>query len=129
MKPLILNMVLVVMLMLFSATVFAGEKYQDTDWTAFSINLKNALNAENEGLKRSALQQIIRYHDCLDVKEAAIAILHIYRSHPDFQTRRLALTALPKTNSNYAIGYLRLAVEYEDSPILKKQILFILKDS
>jgi hypothetical protein len=126
MKPRIPYIVLTLSIII-AGSVFAVQQHQLSEWDTFGRNLTKALDDDNDGIKRSALQQIIRFHDSLDVKDAAITILHIYRSHPDFQTRRLALTALSKTNSNFALGYLRLAYDYEKSPVLKKQILFILK--
>ena len=129
MKSPIMSLVLILLLLLSATTVFAAESYDKTDWDTFGKNLSNALSSDNEGIKRSALQQIIRFHDQVDIRDATLDILHIYRSHSDLQTRRLALTALSKANSNLALGYLKLAVEYEKSPVLKKQIMFILKDA
>jgi len=129
MKPRILSMAVVVLTLLFSTTLFARGNHQEQDWSAFGKNLSKALTDKNEGVQLSALQQIIRFHDRLDMKDAAINILHIYRSNADLQTRRLALTALSKTNSGLALGYLKRAYEFEKSPVLKKQILFILKNA
>jgi hypothetical protein len=129
MKSPIMSLVLVLLLLLSTVTVFSAESYNKTDWDTFGKNLTKALTSDNEGIKRSALQQMIRFHDQVDIKDATISILHIYRSHSDLQTRRLALTALSKLNSSLALGYLKLAVEYEKSPVLKKQIMFILKDA
>jgi HEAT repeat protein len=99
-----------------------------TDWKAFSKNLVKALASPNEGLQLSAMQQIIRYSEHLNVKAAVIDVMRIYRNHRDLQVRRLALTALAKTNSNLALGFLRRAIGFEKSPVLKKQIYFILKE-
>jgi hypothetical protein len=126
MKPLIRLTVLAVCLLLpFSTVSFAGDK--DADWDAFSKNLVKGLASQNHGLKLSAMQQIIKYSDNLQVQAGVLDILRIYRSHPDLNTRRLALTALSKTNSNMAMGFLRRAFEFEKSPVLKKQIYFIVK--
>lgn len=129
MKSATLSLGLILLLLMSAVTLSAAEHYDRTDWDTFGKNLTNALGSDHDGIKRSALQQIIRFHDQVDVKDATINILQIYRNHSNFQTRRLALTALSKTNSSLALGYLKLAVEYEKSPVLKKQIMFILKNA
>ena len=128
MKPFLL-VTLITLLPLAFTTAFAGEQHKAVDWPAFSKNLTVALSSDNNGLKQSALQQIIKYHQSLDMKDAALAVMRIYRNHPDFQTRRLALTALPSTDSRLVIGFLRRAVEFEKSPVLHKQIMFILENA
>ncbi len=119
--------------LLFVFTLFAfstsiAEEAENVDWHAFSKNLKKALQSQNLGLQTSAMGHIIFYGDKVNVGEGWIEILRVYRSQQDLQTRRLALAALPKTGSRVAIGFLRRAVEFEKSPVLKRQIQFILAE-
>jgi hypothetical protein len=129
MKPPLLTVLVSIFVLAIAATVVASDKYDDVDWTAFGENLSKALESDNDGIRCSALQQIIAYHDHMNLKDAVIPVLRIYRNHPNLQTRRLALTTLPLTDHNFAISYLKRAVRFEKSPVLKKQILFMLQES
>lgn len=104
---------------------FSGGNH--VDWDAFSHNLVRALVTPNDGLRQSAMRQVIKYGDNLDLNEGVFEIVRMYRTHKDLQVRRLALATLPKTNSKWVMGFLRRAVEFEDSPVLRKQIYFILR--
>jgi hypothetical protein len=99
-----------------------------TDWQAFSENLVVALKSNNEGLQQSAMSQIIRYADNVDVDDAVYDVMQIYRSNKNESVRRLALTTLYKMQNKWALSFLRRAVQFEESPVLKNQICHILKD-
>ena len=111
-----------------SVAAEAEKDFESVDWDAFSRNLKQALLSENDGLKQSAMRHIIHFGDKVNVGDGWIEILRTYRSDKDLQTRRLALAALPKTGSRLAIGFLKNAVEFEQSPVLKRQIKFIIAE-
>ena len=96
---------LIVVITFLPVHISAAEKL--VDWQQFSRNLIKALASPNEGVQLSAMQQIIKYSEHLHVTAAVIDIMRIYRNHAKFQVRRLALTALAKTKSNYAMGFLR----------------------
>ena len=91
-------------------------------WKAFSENLVHALEMDNDGVKVAAMQYIIRYNTQLDVDEAAIAVARLYRNHEDDNVRRMAVVALSQMQSDWAIGYLRLSVNYEKSETVRQTI-------
>ena len=109
------------------AAAFAGES-AETDWNAFSKNLVKSLKSENEGIRLSAMQQVITYADKVNVDDAVFDIVKVYRSHEDVKVRQLALTALHKTNNAWAMDFLKRNLEFEKSPVLKTQIYHILND-
>ncbi len=111
-----------------TATEQAEQAVAAVDWNAFSKNLKQALQSKNDGLRQSAMRHIILYGDKVNVGDGMLEILRTYRSDDDLQARRLALAALPKTGSRLAIGFLRNAVKFEKSEVLKRQIQFILAE-
>lgn len=113
-------------LVLFAAA-FAGETAQ-TDWNAFSKNLVKSLKSDNEGIRLSAMQQVITYADKVNVDDAVFDIVQVYRSHQDVKVRQLALTTLHKTNNAWAMDFLKRNLEFEKSPVLKTQIYHILND-
>ncbi|MFQ5604876.1 MAG: hypothetical protein ACE5HS_16520 [bacterium] len=129
MKPLIKLLFIVLLAISFVPVQIGLAKEKTTDWKAFSANLVKAIQTPIDGLQQSAMQQIINYSDNLDVEDAVFDIMRIYRGHKNLHVRQLALATLPKTNSNWAISFLKVLVEYEDSPVLQKQIYFILKDA
>ncbi len=87
----------------------------DATWKAFSTNLVHALTIDNDGVKVAAMQYVIRYSDQLDVGAAVFDVMRIYRNHNDDNMRRMAVVALGRMQSDGAIGFLRLFMEYEKS--------------
>ncbi len=107
---------------------FAMDKGKDVNWDVFSKNLVRALTSQNDGLQESAMRHVITYGDQLNIRDGVLDILHVYRSHEDLQARRLALTALPRLNDPLINGFLRRAVDFEKSTILKRQLQFIIAE-
>ena len=93
-----------------------------TTWKTFSTNLVHALQMDNDGVRMTAMQYIIRYNDKLDVSVAAIDVARIYRNHEDDNVRRMAVVALSQMQSDWAIGYLRLSKNYEKSETVRQTI-------
>lgn len=89
------------------------ETWAETDWVAFSENLVVGLGGDNEGLKLSALQMIVRYGDHLDVRAAEFDVIRLFQDHPDQRVRRLAAVACGRLKSNWAMGFLRMAEPFE----------------
>ena len=122
----------VVPLFVFAAFLFISTNSfaldKNTDWKAFSKNLVKALETSNDGLQQSAMQQIIKYADNLNVKEGVNELLSVFRDHEDTQVRRLALAAIHKTKSIRAKGFLERAIDFESSPVIKKQMYFVIND-
>jgi hypothetical protein len=89
--------------------------WKKADWDAFSQNLVVGLATDNDGLRASALQMIIRYGENLDVRAATFDVVKIYRSHPDERMRRLAAVACPRLNDAWAMSFLRMSEPFEGS--------------
>ena len=106
--------------------VFADSKAQQ--WERASKTMVRALKTDNDGLKISVLHNIIRYGDKLDVGDAVFDIMRIYRNHKDERVRQLALIALHKIENDWAMNFLKRALKFENSPILRKRIYAILFD-
>ncbi len=83
------------------------------DWNAFSQNLVAALAGDNEGVKLSALQMIVRHGERLDVRAAQFDVVRLVRGHPDRRVRRLAAVACGCLKSRWAIGFLRQSEPFE----------------
>ena len=97
------------------------------NWEAFSKNLIMALKSSNEGLQRSAMQQIIVYADQLNVKKGVLELSRIYSNHEDDGVRRLAMMAMYKIDRKWAVEYLRKNIKFEKSGKLKKDIFAMIE--
>jgi len=91
-------------------------------WKTFSKNLVHAVRMDHDGVKMAAMQYIIRYNDKLDVDEAAVDVARLYRNHEDDNVRRMAVVALSKMQSAWAMGYLRLSQHYEKTLAVRQTI-------
>ena len=91
-------------------------------WDAFSNNLVSALKSEHDGLKAAAMQMIIRYNNQLEVQDGVFDVVTIYRTHEDMSMRRMALVTLGQMESDWAIGFLERADQFEQSPMLKQTL-------
>ncbi|MEP0547851.1 MAG: hypothetical protein ABJF88_13030 [Rhodothermales bacterium] len=89
--------------------------WKKADWDAFSQNLVVGLATENDGLRASALQMIIRYGDNLDVRDATFDVVEIYRSHPNERMRRLAAVTCLHLKNEWAMSFLRMSEPFEGS--------------
>jgi hypothetical protein len=99
-----------------------------TDWKTFSKNLVHALNTENEGLQLSAMQKIIFYGDKLNVNDAVFKVMSFFRDDKNENVRMLALMTLRSMHSNWAMDFLKRAVQFEENPRIKRQICVILHE-
>ncbi len=120
------NFVLVVAMVtvfMFTAMVNAAD---NVDWKDYSRKLVASLKSDNEGVKLSAMQQVITYADMVNVDDAIHEIVQVYRTHPDVKVRQLALTTIYKTQNPWAMDFLKRNLAYESSPVLKAQIFHIL---
>lgn len=92
------------------------------DWAGYGDRLVQAIQSDNDGLVQSALQLSIRYAETIDVSDAIVDMMHVYRDHADDRVRHLAAVALASTNDELALGYLRLSSDYESSPSIKRTL-------
>ena len=115
--------------MVIASSGFATDAEKAADRKDFSKNIRQALASENKGVQLSAIGHVIHYGDMIDVGSAgAIDIMHIYRNDSDVKVRQFALTALPRVNNELVNGFLRRAVRFEETPVLKRQLQFIIAD-
>ncbi len=100
--------------------------WTEADWAAFSQNLVVGLATDNDGLRASALQMIVRYGDKLDVQDATFDVVRIYRSHKDERMRRLAAVTCAHMKSKWAVSFLRMSEPFERSQKVKRTIRALL---
>lgn len=115
--------------LVMASSAMAADGVKAVDWNAFSKNIQKALSSENEGLKESALRHIAHYGENVKLGKGIIEIMSIVRNHENQNMRQLALTALSKTGSKMAIAYIGRAVRFEKSPVVKRQMMNILKEA
>lgn len=100
----------------------AQNEMTATDWASYGEVLVDAIKSGNELLVRAALRLSIQYAESVDVSAAIIDMMSVYREHDDDRVRQLAAVALASTESAIALGYLRLSVDFEKSPAVKRTI-------
>ena len=111
-----------VVLVLLSANSLFAQEGKKIDWQAFSTNLIKAIKSSNEGLQLSAMQQVIRSSDSLDVVLARYVVMDVFMNHKDQQVRQLALATLSKIDNPMDIGLLELHYKWEKNETIKKMI-------
>jgi len=117
----LMSALLVVLVLLSFNSIFAQEA-KKIDWQAYSTNLVEAIKSSNEGLKLSAMQQVIRSSDSLDVAVARYVVMDMFMSHKNQKVRQLALATLIKIDNPLDIGLLELHLKWEKNDDLKKMI-------
>lgn len=125
------NLVMLVtvgLLVLAFTAVYANENLDNVDWNAFSDNLVVGLKSDNVGLKTSAMQQVIRYADKVDVNDAIFEIVEVYRSSNDENMRKLALATMYKSGNAWAMDFLKRNLKFEKSEKMRATIYHILNE-
>ncbi len=117
MKKLITLSLVFVFVFMFS-NAFASD-----EWETFSDNLVQALQSENDGLKISAMQLIIKHGDKVWVHDATFQVYQIFKEHENPRMRQLALVTLNKINSEWFMNELPKDLEEESSPALRHQMM------
>ena len=102
--------------------------WKQADWDAFSENLVQGLATDNDGLRASALQMIVRYGDNLDVRDATFDVVEIYRSHPNERMRHLAAVTCAHLNDEWAMSFLRMSEPFEGSDIVLHTVRALLSE-
>ena len=122
MKKLVIISIMLVMGLV--QIVFADDllKMSEVNWKMFGNNLENAFVIGNEGVQLSAMQNIIKYGDYLDVSDAAIPLVRIYRNHKNERVRQMAVVALHKVKNKWALYFLKRNLKFEDNPTIRRQI-------
>ncbi len=116
-------MVLIVLGMFQVLLAGNHERYEKTDWKAFSENLTNAIASDNEGLRQSAMQHIITYSSKLEMDGAVFDLVRIYRYEKDQRVRQMAVVALNKIGNSWAMNFLKRNLRFEDNPVIYRQIV------
>ena len=107
------------MLMIIN-TVTAQTTERKVDWELISENLVVAIQSDNPGLQQAAMRLVIQYADNLDMDDAVLGMMRIYRFNEDSKMRQLALVTLHKIGSEYAMDFAKRNLEFEtDEKIIK----------
>lgn len=93
-----------------------NETESTTNWSKFTKGVQAGLVHDNQGVRESALQQIIGYGDKLTLDRTDIfEIVKIYRNSKHENQRILALAALHATKDAWAMDFLARSVKTESS--------------
>ena len=93
---------------------------RDVDWDLISENLVNGIESDNPGVQQASMRLVIQHADKLDMDNAIMEMMAIYRFSDDRKMRQLALVTLHKIGSEYAMDFAKRNMEFEsDEKILK----------
>ena len=113
----------------FAFSLVSASTSQAVDYEAFSKNLVKALKSENQGLQVSAMQQVIKYNDKVNVDDAIIELVRVYRRHSDERFRRLALATISATQNEWALGIVKRDFQFEKNLKVKKMMAAVIGES
>lgn len=115
----------IVSLVLALSLVFSNASASD-EWNTFSDNLVQALRSDNDGLKASAMQMIIKHEGKVWVHDAAYDVYVIFKEHENPKMRQLALVALYKMQNDWFLESIKDDFEEETNPAIRHQLLAIM---
>lgn len=115
----------IVSLVFAMAMVFSNASASD-EWNTFSDNLVQALRSDNDGLKASAMQMIIKHEGKVWVHEAAYDVYVIFKEHENAKMRQLALVALYKMQNDWFLDSIQNDFNEETDPAIRHQLLAIM---
>ena len=119
--------ILTVFVFVFSLFSVSGLTAKETtDWESFSKNLVKALKSSNEGLQVSAMQLVIKYGEKVDVDNAVLEIVKLYRNHKDVRVRQIALVTINAMENDWAIGIIKRDFAFENSQKIKRMMAAII---
>ncbi len=95
-------------------------------WRRFSVNLIQALQSSHKGVQATAMRYVILYADHVEVSEAAIDVMRIYRNDDDLNRRRMAVVTLGSMKNQWAFRFLERSVQFEKSEIVAQTIMAVL---
>jgi hypothetical protein len=78
-----------------------------------------AIKSDNEGLKVSALRLVIKHGDKVNVEEATLGIVELYRRSDNEQFRQLALAVINATQNEWALNIVARDYQFETNPTIK----------
>jgi hypothetical protein len=118
----VLTLALVFLSMSF---VSAGET-KDINWDKFSKSLVKSLKSDNEGVRLSAMQLVIKYGDKVNVADARYEVMDTFMNSKNQKVRQLALVTLYKINNVFDMGLLELQMPFEEDTVILNQIAAVL---
>jgi hypothetical protein len=121
----IMKKFLTVSLVFAMVMVFSNASASD-EWNTFSDNLVQALSSDNDGLKASAMQMIIKHEGKVWVHDAAYNVYVIFKEHENPKMRQLALVALYKMQNDWFLNSIKDDFEEETNPAIRHQLLAIM---
>lgn len=126
-----LTLILTFVIFLSFSNLFADEpqELKNCDWSKFSECLIKAIKSENEGVKLSAMQLMIRHSDKVEVAEARYEVMDLFFNSEKQNVRRLALVTLNSINHPLDMGLLQRQLKFEDDPVIKKHLAAVLFES
>ncbi len=95
---------------------------KNVNWKKYSSSIVDGIRSENRGVRDASIRMAIQYSEKLDVSDATIDLMRIYRNSDSAQLRRLAAVALASIDSELAHGYLSLSKAYEVNDGVRKTI-------
>ena len=117
---------LVIVSLVFALAMIFSNASASDEWNTFSDNLVQALRSDNDGLKASAMQMIIKHQGKVWVHEAAYDIYVIFKEHENAKMRQLALVALYKMQNDWFLDSIKADFEEETNPAIRHQLLAIM---
>ena len=100
------------LLIIDSASAQTTER--NVNWDLVGKNLVVGVNSGNPGVQQAAMRLIIQYAEKLNVDDAERGMMRIYRFSDDSKMRQLALVALHKIESEYAMDFAKRNLKFED---------------
>ena len=108
------------LMLLIINTVSAQVTERKVDWERVSENLVIGIKSDNPGVQQAAMRLVIQYADNLNMDDAVLDMMRIYRFNEDSKMRQLALVTLHKIGSEYAMDFAKRNLKFEaDEKILK----------
>ena len=114
-----------------TAVVISAPAPAETDarWLRFSKGLVASLRSTNDGVVQSALQHVITYGDRVRVRGAEFDVVRVYREHRDDRMRRMAVVAIGKMGSPWALGFLQRSLPFERSASVRHTMKGVLAET
>jgi hypothetical protein len=116
----------IVAVFVFALSLISAVDSQAANNDSFNKNLVKALKSDNQGLQVSALQLVVKYGKDIDIKDATLDVVRIYRRSNNEQFRQLALAAINASQNEWAIGVVARDYQFETNPKIKKMMAAVL---
>jgi len=117
---------LAVAIVFLSLNVTLADHPANVDWDKFSNSLVKSLKSDNEGVRLSAMQLVIKYGDKVNVSSARYEVMDTFMNHDNQKVRQMALVTLYKINNVFDMGLLERQYKFEEDPVIQNQLAAIL---